>query len=130
MLVKKLHLWVGGLGMAGFLMSGIYFQVALHGLQGMEDSQRLLLRTSHVYLFMSCFINVIFGFYYQPPSRLKPMTVFNQSLIMLSPFFIAYGFIFETLGNPGINRAIGSIGVIMLFVWLLHISMGRMIRRV
>ena len=124
-MLKKAHLWVGIIGMILFLLSGQYFRLVLDGLQGLEDAPRLLLRTSHVYFFFACFINILFGMYYVEPSRIRSYTLYNQSLILFSPLLIGYGFLCESFQNAGIDRNIGSLGVILLFVWLLNICIGK-----
>ncbi len=127
MTLNKLHLWIGLSGIVLFLLSGQYFQFALNGLQGMDDTPRLLLRTSHVYFFFASFINVIFGLYYVQTKELRWHTVLHQSLVMLSPVLLAYSFIAEAYGNVGIERDIGSLGVIILFVWLLILVLGKVV---
>ena len=124
-MLKKAHLWVGIIGMILFLLSGQYFFLVLGGLQGLDDTPRLLLRTSHVYFFFASFINVLFGMYYVEPRKIGWHTIYNQSLILLSPVLIGYGFLYESFGNTGIDRNIGSLGVILLFVWLLNICIGK-----
>jgi hypothetical protein len=126
--LKKAHLWIGIIGMALFLSSGQYFLIALNGLQDIEDTPRLLLRTSHVYFFFSCFINILFGLYYVQPPKIRWYTLYNQSLIFFSPIFILYGFVFEAVDNPGIDRYVGSIGVILCFAWLLNICIGKLFK--
>jgi len=124
-MLKKAHLWVGIIGMILFLLSGQYFFLVLGGLQGLDDTPRLLLRTSHVYFFFASFTNILFGIYYVEPSKTGWHTICNQSLILLSPLLIGYGFLCESLQNTGIDRNIGSIGVILVFVWLLNICIGK-----
>lgn len=124
MMLKKAHLWIGVVGVFLFILSGQYFQHFLNGLQDLQDGPRLLLRTSHAYFFFASMINLVFGLYYSPPANIKWYTVANQALIMASPFLIAYGFIFEAHNNPGIEREVGSLGVIALFVWLVNRVFG------
>lgn len=119
-MIKKIHLWIGIVGMVLFLASGQYFQHSLSSLQDMSDTPRLLLRTSHVYFFFASIINIIFGMYYSPPRAARWYSMANQLLVMLSPVLIGYGFVFEAHNNAGIEREVGSIGVIVLFVWLLN----------
>jgi hypothetical protein len=54
----------------------------------------------------------------QPP-QVKWYVVCHQALLMLAPVLIANGFIFETITNTGIDRAVGSLGIIIIFVWLI-----------
>ena len=111
-----------------FVLSGLYFKLVLDGLQGMENTPRLLLRTSHLYLFLTSVINFVLGLYYVQPKDMKWFTIYNQSLIMLSPFLIGYGFIFETMTNEGIDRVVGSLGLFAIFAWLVNILIARIYR--
>lgn len=63
--------------------------------------------------------------YYEQPVRVKWYVLYNQSLILLSPVLIGYGFIFESFDNTGIDRSIGTLGVILVFAWLFNICIGR-----
>src|SRR5690606_28156928 len=124
-MLKKLHLWIGIIGFIVFVLSGQYFQHALGGLKELDDVPRLLLRTSHIYLFLTSVINLVFGLYYTPPEKIRWYTVVNQSLILLAPFFVMYGFVFETLGNEGIDRPTGSLGFFMILAWMGNIGIGK-----
>ncbi len=126
-LINKVHLWLGVVGMVLFLLSGQYFAQAMNGLQDLDDTPRLLLRTSHAYFFFACFINIVFGLYYKAPAKLAWYVLYNQSLVMLSPLLLAYGFVFESFSNSGIERDIGTLGVVCLFVWLLNTLLGHLI---
>lgn len=127
-MIKKLHLYIGIIGFIAFILSGQYFQHMLGGLKELDDAPRLLLRTSHIYLFLTSVINIVFGLYYTPPEKIRWYTIYNQSLIMLAPFFILYGFVFETLGNEGIDRPIGSLGLFLVLFWLGNIVIGTVYR--
>jgi hypothetical protein len=129
MMIKSIQLWVGIIGMVLFLLSGQYFALMMNGLQDLADAPRLLLRSSHVYFFFGCFINIIFGLYYVEPKRLRWYFNANQSLIIASPFLLAYGFMFESLNAPDIDRAIGIQGAIILFAWLVTTAIGKLIVR-
>jgi hypothetical protein len=54
-------------------------------------------------------------------------TIINHALVIISPFLILYGFIFETINNPGIERDVGSLGVLLLFVWLINVGIGKVV---
>lgn len=123
--LKQLHLWIGVIGFVAFMLSGQYFQHALGGLKELEDAPRLLLRTSHIYLFLTSVINLVFGLYYTPPQQIRWYTIYNQSLIMLAPFVVGYSFVTETLTNPGIDRLYTLIAMVMILAWIANIAIGR-----
>lgn len=125
-MIRKIHLWIGVIGLILFLLSGQYFKHALGGLQGLENTPRLLLRTSHVYLFLTSIINLVFGLYYVQPEKIRWFTIYNQSLIMLAPFFVGYSFVFETITNTGINRPFTLIGMVLILAWVGNIIIGKL----
>ena len=129
-MIRQAHLWVGIIGMVLFVLSGQYFYFALDGLAGFENTPRLLLRTSHIYLFFAAFINLVFGLYYLQPPQVRWYTVANQSLLMLSPVLIGYGFVFEAFDNPGIERPVSTIGIYLPLAWLIHSAIGYCYRRI
>ena len=124
-MIRKIHLWVGISGFILFLLSGQYFKLALAGLQGLENTPRLLLRTSHIYLFLTSIINLVFGLHYVPPQKVRWYTIYNQALIMLAPLFIGYSFIFETITNSGIERNYTVIGMLLILAWLGNTAIGK-----
>lgn len=123
--LKQLHLWIGIIGLIAFVLSGQYFQHALGGLKELDDAPRLLLRTSHVYLFLTSVINLVFGLYYTPPEKIRWFTIYNQSLIMLSPFVVAYSFATETLTNTGIDRPFTLLAMVLILAWIGNIGIGK-----
>jgi hypothetical protein len=124
-MLKKIHLGIGITGLVIFIATGQYFKLYLHGLQDLDNSYRLLLRSAHVYLFFASFINLLFGLYYPEPPGIKWTTIINQGLVMLSPILLFYSFVFEVVGNTGIDRKAGALGVVLIFIWLVNSLTGR-----
>ena len=122
--LKQLHLWIGIIGLIAFVLSGQYFKHMLGGLKELDDAPRLLLRTSHVYLFLTSVINLVFGLYYAPPAKIRWYTIYNQSLIMLAPFVVGYSFVTETLTNTGIDRPWTLLAMVLILAWIGNIGMG------
>ena len=119
-MLKRVHFWVGIVGLVLFVLSGQYFQHSLNALQDLEDVPRLLLRTSHVYFFFACAINVTLGLYYPDDRRATWYESANQLLILLVPFLLAYGFVYEAHGNPGIERNVSFLANVLAFVWVVN----------
>ncbi|MEH6549016.1 MAG: hypothetical protein V7711_16755 [Pseudomonadales bacterium] len=124
-MLKQTHLCIGLVGLALFLLSGQYFALQMGGLQDLEDTPRLLLRTSHVYLFFSSMINITLGLYFVQSLRLKWYTVLNHCLVLVSPVLLVYSLVFEAFNNTGIERELGKLGVIVLFAWILNVFLGK-----
>ena len=127
-MIWRLHLIVGLSGVALFLLSGRHFLHGPDGLQGVDDTPRLLLRTSHIYFFMASLVSVVLGLYYRPKTPLPLAIVLNQFLVIASPFLLAYGFVFEAHDNLGIEQPVSALGIIVLFVWLVNNLLGRLVQ--
>jgi hypothetical protein len=72
----------------------------------------------------------VVGLYRVPGASLHSYDNYNALLLLAAPILIGYGFLFETLGNPGIDREIGTVGVIMVFAWLLSLPIGLVYNRI
>lgn len=129
-MLKKIHLWIGIIGLIVFALSGQYFLIYLGGLKEMADVPRLLLRTSHIYLFLASALNLALGLYYLQPEKLRWYHFYTQGLLMISPFLILYGFIFETLGNEGIDRPVGNLGLFAILFWMGNLLIGWSYQRI
>jgi hypothetical protein len=67
---------------------------------------------SCVFLFR-LFYQYHFGLYYVEPNKRRWYFNASQSLMIASPFLLAYGFMFESFDMPDIDRAIGIQGAII-----------------
>jgi hypothetical protein len=64
--IRRLHLVIGLVGLVAFLATGLYMD-RVHGhLRGYSDSQRLLFRSTHIYLLLAAVVNALLGLYLVP----------------------------------------------------------------
>ena len=117
-MLRKLHSTVGWFSLVFFLAQGQYFLIVLGGLAELEDTQRLLYRTTHVYLLFAALLNIQAGLTFEPDAGLPRWSQFNQLLLLAAPPLLIYSFFFETLGSTGIDRPLGGFAVQLCFVWL------------
>lgn len=61
--MKRIHFWVGVVGMLAFVCTGQYMHIFHNHLEGMADAPRMLYRSAHIYLLLSSIINLAAGVY-------------------------------------------------------------------
>jgi hypothetical protein len=92
--VRWLHLTAGIVGVLGFLASGQYMEYLY--VRGMDDTRRLLFRSTHIYLLFTSLVNLALGLHLRPASGWRWWLRMPGSLLVLSaPFFAAAGFFIE-----------------------------------
>jgi hypothetical protein len=94
--VRRLHLLVGLLGVAGFLATGQYMDRAHDHLRGYDDARRLLFRSTHLYLLFTSLVNVALGLYAAPATgwRRWPRGV-GSIILIATPILAALAFFTE-----------------------------------
>jgi hypothetical protein len=90
--MRRLHLFVGLTALAAFLITGQYMD-RVHGhLVGMPDVQRLIYRSSHIYLLFAALLNLTLGTYFVPVRagwrRLLQLSA-SVALLLLPALFMA-----------------------------------------
>ncbi|MFW1676721.1 hypothetical protein ACFVYJ_02930 [Pontibacter sp. JAM-7] len=89
--MQKLHGFSGALMVLLFLASGAYLRVILPPFDGTLDSERMMYRASHLYLFMVGSMNLLLGFYWQVCRDVvgRKCQAWGSSLILLAqPLFL------------------------------------------
>lgn len=95
--MRRLHLVVGFVGLAAFLASGQYMDLAYDHLRGLDDATRLLFRSTHIYLLFSALLNIVLGLYRATgPAgwRCWPRGLGSVLVLAAPPLFVA-GFLTE-----------------------------------
>jgi hypothetical protein len=117
--VRWLHLAVGIVGVVGFLLTGQYMLHAHDSLHGMDDTRRLLFRSTHIYLLFSSLVNLALGLYLQPICGWRWWLRTPGSLLVLAtPFFAAAGFFTEPWLTD-LQRPYSRPGIIICFAGML-----------
>ncbi len=94
--MRRLHLAIGLIGVVGFLLTGQYMDRVHDHLRGMSDAQRLLFRSTHIYLLFGSLLNLAMGLYSQPICgwRAWPRAT-GSMLVIASPILATLGFFTE-----------------------------------
>lgn len=73
--MRRLHLVVGLVALAAFVLTGQYMD-RVHGhLEAMADAPRMLFRSAHIYLLFAALLNLLLGAYVTPAPRGWPRTL-------------------------------------------------------
>jgi hypothetical protein len=94
--VRWVHLAVGIVGVIAFLATGQYMDKFHDHLRGMDDAQRLLFRSTHIYLLFGSLVNLALGLYLKSALGwrrwVRPV---GSILILATPLLAAAGFFTE-----------------------------------
>jgi hypothetical protein len=94
--VRWLHLTVGVAGVVGFLATGQYMDRVHDHLRGMDDTRRLLFRSTHIYLLFGSLVNLALGLYLRPAAGWRRwVRAAGSALVLLTPALAAAGFFTE-----------------------------------
>lgn len=113
------HLAVGLVFLAVFLLTGQYMDRYLDHLQATPDTQRMLFRSTHIYLLWSALLNLALGLYLRlSPVRVRRTVQWLGSIMVLGgPFLLTIAFFHEPslhgllrpLSRPAIYAAFGGL---------------------
>jgi hypothetical protein len=95
--MRRLHLLVGLVFLAGFLASGQYMDLGYNHLRGLDDGTRLLFRSTHIYLLFAALLNLALGLYLREGTagwrgRLR---LLGSLFILTAPPLLVAGFLTE-----------------------------------
>jgi hypothetical protein len=122
--MRRLHLIVGLVALVAFLASGQYMALGYDHLQGLDDTTRMLFRSTHIYLLFAALLNLALGLYLTvgSPGWRRGLQWIGSVLVLLAPPLLAIGFLTEPwlsgLERPYSRWAIyGSLaGLVLLLV--------------
>jgi hypothetical protein len=97
MLLRRLHLILGIVGVVAFLATGQYMDHRWDHLSGMADRPRLLFRSAHIYLLFSSLLNLLLGIYWtRGRTRLRRgFQAVGSVLVAAGPFLFILAFLRE-----------------------------------
>jgi hypothetical protein len=95
--MRVIHLIVGLLGIVAFLGTGQYMDRYHAHLEGMPDTQRMLFRSTHIYLLLVSIINAALGLYYQQSAIgwRRILATLGSILLLAAPVLLLVGFCIE-----------------------------------
>jgi hypothetical protein len=107
------HLVVGGLGLLLFVLTGQYMARVV-GVPELDDTQRLMYRSLHLYLMGACAANALTGHYMRAEESLGFFRGAASLVLLISPFLLAVSFFTEA--GPGMmERGLARYGLFLLF---------------
>jgi hypothetical protein len=121
-----MHLVVGVTGLAAFVASGQYMDLGYNHLRGLDDTRRMLFRSTHIYLLFAALLNLALGLYLvaEPPGWRRWLQRVGSSLVALAPLLLAAGFLTEPWLS-GLERPYSSPAVYASLAGLLLHAGGR-----
>ena len=111
--MNRIHLWVGIISLIVFVLQGQYMAWGLGLLQAVPDGPRMMLRSAHLYLFLTGAINIALGSAPEvsPPDKLEKIT---SIIFILSPSALLVSFFVESYAT-NLNRPIAAITLQLVF---------------
>ncbi|MFY2765058.1 hypothetical protein [Arenimonas sp. MALMAid1274] len=105
--LRQLHLVMGLVTLAAFVLTGQYLDKVHDHLVGMPDGPRLFLRSAHIYLLWSGIANALLGCHLAraPRGFARPLQTSSSLLILAAPLLLAYSFFLEPYG-PDLQRPV------------------------
>jgi Ni,Fe-hydrogenase I cytochrome b subunit len=114
--LKRLHYWIGLIGIISFLLTGQYMGHFYDHLKDLPDGMRMLFRSGHIYFLMASIINLILGVYLTPftENRKVVLQFISSTIIILAPILLLIGF-FTEAHMQNLVRPYSRIGIYALF---------------
>lgn len=115
--VGNLHRIVGVAMALVFVGTGAYMHYAHNHLADMDDAQRLLFRSVHIYILLASLVNFVLGIHYwvYPKRSQRALQMVGSTLVALSPILFVLGFVNEPwldgLQRPFSRPAIYAIAI-------------------
>src|SRR5262249_60781011 len=85
--MRRLHLVVGLVGLLAFLASGQYMDLGYDHLRRLDDTRRMLFRSTHIYLLFAALLNLALGLYLvaAPAARRRRLGYARSALVVVAP---------------------------------------------
>ena len=110
--MRRIHLWIGLVGVVVFILTGQYMDRRLDHLAGMADLPRMLYRSAHIYLLLGSLMNLVLGLYLveAPGGWRRRVGRLGSVLIAIAPVLFLMAFAREALRND-FNRIFAGPGI-------------------
>jgi hypothetical protein len=95
--MPRLHLVVGLVALVAFLASGQYMALGHDHLRGLDDTTRMLFRSTHIYLLFAALLNLALGLYLtvDPPGWRRGLQRGGSALLLVAPLLLGVAFLTE-----------------------------------
>ena len=125
MTLRRLHFWVGLIGVAVFLATGIYMRAGFPELYGANEVVRYHYRANHIYILLASLLNLALGCYLSlGVGWRKQAAMVGSTFLWLSPAVLVAAFVLEApKGTP--DRLLTLVGIFMVFIGALCHVPGR-----
>jgi hypothetical protein len=120
--IARLHVFIGILGLLVFLASGLTMLLADPPLSALDGQVRMMLRSRHIYLLYASLLNLLLGVYYRPAawSWRQRLQTAGSSLLLFSPALAVAGFFIEA-PEGDLSAPLGRLAVVAAAIGtLLH----------
>ena len=104
---------LGGAGLLLFLLTGQYM-ARIAGVADLPDTERILYRSSHIYLFLACCANVFAGYLMPVGRTANKLQWLCSLLLLLAPTLFAWSF-FTEVSQDSLDRPVAKIALFSLF---------------
>jgi hypothetical protein len=111
------HLWVGGLGVLVFLITGQFMRHHQPPMGDLSEAARLMLRSRHIYILASGLVNLMLGLYMrrQAGGWQRVIQAFGSGLLIGSTALLIVAFIVEPGKGFQVEMAWSAAGLYALF---------------
>ena len=123
MTLRRLHFWIGCLGVAVFLATGVYMRAGFPELYGGNEVVRYHYRANHIYILLASLLNIALGCYLRlGVGWRKQAAVAGSTFLLLSPAVLVAAFVLEApKGTP--DRLLTLAGIFTVFIGALcHVA--------
>lgn len=115
--LREVHLIVGATGLVAFALQGQLMEHVI-AVSTLPDGERMMYRTSHLYLMLASVINIMRGLSGAQPQNLAHWESLTQRLVsvifLLAPLFIGASFFFES-AHPEFERPMAANALFGIF---------------
>jgi hypothetical protein len=125
--VRRVHLWIGGVGVLAFVLTGQYMDRWHAHLSGMPDLPRMLYRSGHIYLLFASLLNLLLGVHLDTRRanwlRVEWLASF---LIATAPALLVFGFALEP-SRTDFERPYARLAIYGCFAGVLLHALSRLV---
>ncbi|NNE71800.1 MAG: hypothetical protein HKN29_15755 [Rhodothermales bacterium] len=94
---RTLHLWIGIAAVIAFLLTGQYMERVHARLVDTEGVQRMLFRSTHLYILFTGLMNVFLGLHWPPltDTWARRLRATGSVFVLVTPILLTIGFFIE-----------------------------------